>query len=113
MKLFLGVQNAGRQDYIVLLVLVEVEVENLTQLAEAIDAGAHRALLDNFSLDELSDAVGLAHGRLALEASGNITLEGLAEVAATGVDFISTGAITKHVRAIDFSLRFEPASGGS
>ncbi len=93
-------------------VLVEVEVENLTQLAEAIDAGAHRALLDNFSLDDLRNAVELARGRLALEASGDITLKGLAEVAATGVDFISTGAITKHVRAIDFSLRFEPATGG-
>jgi nicotinate-nucleotide pyrophosphorylase (carboxylating) len=93
-------------------VLVEVEVENLTQLAEAIRAGAHRALLDNFSLDDLRSAVALANGRLALEASGNVTLEGLAEVAATGVDFISTGAITKHVHAIDFSLRFEPATGG-
>lgn len=87
-------------------VLVEVEVENLDQLSEAMAAGAGRALLDNFTLDELRRAVAEAAGALELEASGNVTLETLGAIAETGVDWISTGAITKHVRAVDFSLRF-------
>lgn len=86
--------------------LVEVEVEDLQQLGEAIEAGAQRALLDNFSLEGLSEAVTLNAGRLQLEASGDITLDSLRTVADTGVDFISTGAITKHLRAVDFSLRY-------
>ncbi len=85
---------------------VLVEVETLEELAEAVEAGAQRALLDNFSLDDLARAVRISAGRMALEASGNVTLETLGEIAATGVDFISTGAITKHLRAVDFSLRF-------
>ena len=86
--------------------LVEVEVENLEQLNEAIEAGADRVLLDNFSLPQMREAVSLTAGRLQLEASGNITDQTIVEIAETGIDFISIGALTKHVRAIDFSLRF-------
>lgn len=85
---------------------VEVEVESLEELDAAIAAGAHRALLDNFDLLGLQSAVERAEGQLELEASGNVTREQLGAIAGTGVDFISTGAITKHVRAVDFSLRF-------
>lgn len=88
-------------------VAVETEVETLAELDEALDAGASRVLLDNFSLADIRRAVERAAGRAALEASGNIELADLPAVAATGVDFISTGAITKHVRAIDLSMRFE------
>ena len=85
---------------------LEVEVENMDQLEQAIDAGVDRALLDNFNLDTLKQAVALNHNRIQLEASGNITDETLLLIAETGVDFISIGALTKHLRAIDFSLRF-------
>ena len=86
--------------------LLEVEVETLQQLQEAIDAGAQRALLDNFSNDGLRAAVDMAKGTIELEASGGFELNDLAAVAATGVDFISVGAITKHIHAIDLSMRF-------
>jgi nicotinate-nucleotide pyrophosphorylase (carboxylating) len=86
--------------------LLEVEVETLEQLEEACRAGAQRALLDNFSLKSLRAAVGRYRGRIELEASGGIDLESVRAVAETGVDFISTGAITKSVRATDFSMRF-------
>ncbi len=86
--------------------LLEVEVENMQQLAQAIEAGADRVLLDNFDLDGLRAAVVNTAGRTELEASGNVELDSLAAVAETGVDFISIGALTKHLRAIDFSLRY-------
>jgi len=89
---------------------VEVEVEDLGQLREAIDAGADIALLDNFSLPALREAVAVnakAARPLELEASGGITAATLRDIARTGVDFISVGSITKHVRAIDLSMRFE------
>lgn len=89
---------------------IEVEVENHAELLEALDAGATRILLDNFSLPDLRQAVATtgAYGYLAaeLEASGNITLDTIRDVAETGVDFISTGALTKNVRAIDLSMLF-------
>lgn len=85
---------------------VEVEVENLAQLDEAIAAGADIALLDNFSVAEVAAAVTRAAGRIRLEASGNVTLDRLEALAATGVDYISSGALTKDVRAIDLSMRF-------
>ena len=88
-------------------VLLEVEVESLAELEEACEAGAERALLDNFSLEDLRTAVASFGGRLELEASGDVTLETVRSVGETGVDFISTGAITKHLRAVDYSLRFE------
>ena len=86
--------------------LLEVEVENLDELQQSIDAGVDRALLDNFSTDDMRRAVALADKRIELEASGSIDHQRLAEIAATGVDFISIGALTKHLRAIDFSLRY-------
>lgn len=85
---------------------VEVEVENLQEVQQALDAKADILLLDNFSLSLLSEAVALTQKQAKLEASGDITLENVREVALTGVDFISIGAITKHVRAIDLSMRF-------
>jgi nicotinate-nucleotide pyrophosphorylase (carboxylating) len=89
---------------------VEVEVENLSELRQAIDAGADIAMLDEFSLQAMRDAVAQnaqAARPLKLEASGDITLSNIRDVAATGVDFISVGSITKHVRAVDLSMRFD------
>jgi nicotinate-nucleotide pyrophosphorylase (carboxylating) len=91
-------------------VLVEVEVESLDEAREAMTAGAHRLLLDNFSLAQMRDAVALRdqeYTDITLEASGNVTLETIADIAATGVDFVSVGALTKDVKAVDFSMRFE------
>jgi nicotinate-nucleotide pyrophosphorylase (carboxylating) len=89
---------------------IEVEVENIDEVREALVAGADILLLDNFPLGKLEEAVSLnAELRCSpakLEASGNVTLETIREIAQTGVDFVSVGAITKHVRAIDFSMRF-------
>ena len=91
-------------------VLIEVEVEDHAGLLEALDAGAARILLDNFSLDELREAVATnaSYGIVGaeLEASGNISLDTIRAVAETGVDYISTGAITKNVRAADLSMLF-------
>jgi nicotinate-nucleotide pyrophosphorylase (carboxylating) len=92
---------------------VEVEVETLDELREAIDAEADIALLDEFSLEQLRTAVALnraARRPLQLEASGGVTLETIQAIAATGVDFVSVGSITKHVRAVDLSMRFEWAT---
>lgn len=92
-------------------VMLEVEVETLEQLHEALDCGVDRVLLDNFSLDQMREAVRITRAhqskRIELEASGNMTLETLRSVAETGVDFISVGALTKHIRAVDLSMRFE------
>ncbi|ALP42844.1 carboxylating nicotinate-nucleotide diphosphorylase [Aeromonas schubertii] len=85
---------------------VEVEVESLAELAQALDAAADIVMLDNFDVPMMRDAVALNSGRANLEVSGNVTLETLADYAATGVDFISVGALTKHVRALDLSMRF-------
>jgi len=90
---------------------VEVEVETLEELRQALDAGADMALLDEFGLDDLRAAVALnrrhANGPMKLEASGNVTFETLRPIAETGVDFISVGSLTKHLRAVDLSMRFE------
>jgi nicotinate-nucleotide pyrophosphorylase (carboxylating) len=88
---------------------VEIEVEDLAQLREAIAAGAERLLLDNFDLAGLRAAVRETSGRAVLEASGGVTLGNIRAIAETGVDFISVGALTKHVQAVDLSLRFVPA----
>ena len=88
-------------------VLLEVEVESLAQLGEALDCGVDRVMLDELSRDDIARAVALAAGRCALEISGGVGLDTVRELAATGVDFISIGALTKHVRAVDFSLRLE------
>ncbi|MDP5063908.1 MAG: carboxylating nicotinate-nucleotide diphosphorylase [Haliea sp.] len=84
---------------------VEVEVENLAELEQALAAGANRVMLDNFSLQAMRDAVALVAKQLELEASGNITEANLRSVAETGVDFISIGALTKDTRALDLSMR--------
>lgn len=85
---------------------VEIEVETLEQLQEALDAGAKHLLLDNFSLTSLQAAVALAGGRARLEASGGVTLDTIRAIAETGVDDISVGELTKDVRAVDLSMRF-------
>ncbi|GAB3310547.1 carboxylating nicotinate-nucleotide diphosphorylase [Haliea atlantica] len=84
---------------------VEVEVENLVELQQATEAGADRVMLDNFSLEDMRQAVALVARRLELEASGNITERNLRDVAETGVDFISIGALTKDCKALDLSMR--------
>lgn len=84
---------------------VEVEVESLDELQQALSAGADRVMLDNFSLQDMRDAVAVVARRLELEASGNITEANLRSVAETGVDFISIGALTKDTRALDLSMR--------
>ena len=86
---------------------VEVEVENEAELEQALTAGADRIMLDNFTLAALRDAVSHTAGSAELEASGNVTDETLVAIAETGVDFISIGALTKHVRALDLSMRID------
>jgi nicotinate-nucleotide pyrophosphorylase (carboxylating) len=83
-------------------------VESLDELAQALAAGAKLILLDNFSLEHLRKAVEMTSGRAVLEASGGITIDNVREIALTGVDRISIGSITKHVTAIDLSMRFNP-----
>ncbi|MCF7745423.1 carboxylating nicotinate-nucleotide diphosphorylase [Aeromonas veronii] len=85
---------------------VEVEVESLAELEQALAANADIVMLDNFDVAMMREAVATNQGRAKLEVSGNVTLDTLAEFAATGVDFISVGALTKHVRALDLSMRF-------
>ena len=92
---------AARADF------VEIEVETLAQLSDALDAGARMVLLDNMDLDTLREAVRLNAGRAILEVSGGVTLEALPALAATGVHRISVGALTKDVKAVDFSMRFD------
>ncbi|WP_158886022.1 carboxylating nicotinate-nucleotide diphosphorylase [Rhodanobacter sp. L36] len=87
--------------------LLEVEVENLDELSRALDAEVDRIMLDNFSVPLMREAVQKTAGRVPLEVSGNVDLETIAEYARTGVDFISVGALTKHVRAVDLSLRLQ------
>ncbi|OAI07346.1 nicotinate-nucleotide pyrophosphorylase [Methylomonas methanica] len=86
---------------------IEVEVENLDEFAQAFAAQPNRIMLDNFSLADMRTAVELNQKRLELEASGNITLDNIRTVAETGVDFISIGALTKNVVAVDLSMRIE------
>ena len=85
---------------------VEVEVETWDELNQALEAGADIVMLDNFSQQQMIDAVQHVAGRCKLEASGNITIENLREVATTGVDYISMGVLTKDVKAVDLSMRF-------
>jgi nicotinate-nucleotide pyrophosphorylase (carboxylating) len=86
---------------------IQVEVENLVQLKEALDAGAAMILLDNMDIARMREAVNIAGGRAELEASGGITLDNIRAIAETGVHRISVGALTKDVKAADFSMRFE------
>jgi len=86
---------------------VEVEVENMQEFLEAVAAKPDRIMLDNFSLEALAQAVKLNSGAIELEASGNIDLDNIRVIAKTGVDYISIGALTKHVRAVDLSMRIK------
>jgi len=95
--------EAGRRLHPTLM--LEVEVENLDELAQAINAGVDRIMLDNFPLPLMVEAVAFTAGRVPLEVSGNVDLQTIAAYAGTGVDFISVGALTKHVHAVDLSLR--------
>lgn len=88
---------------------VEVEVESLDELQEALAAHPNRIMLDNFSLDDMATAVKLTAGKVELEASGNVSLANIRRVAETGVDFISIGALTKNIKAIDLSMRIQLA----
>ena len=87
--------------------LLEVEVESLDELEQALQAGVDRIMLDNFELAQMREAVQHTAGRVPLEVSGNVDLRTIGEYARTGVDFISVGALTKHVHAIDLSLRLQ------
>jgi nicotinate-nucleotide pyrophosphorylase (carboxylating) len=84
---------------------IEVETETLDEVSQALDAGADVVMLDNLVLGDLREAVGLIRGRAISEASGNVTEQTLPEIAGTGVDYVSMGGLTKHLRAIDLSLR--------
>ncbi|MDP2769961.1 MAG: nicotinate-nucleotide diphosphorylase (carboxylating), partial [Giesbergeria sp.] len=86
---------------------IEIEVETLAQLTEALEAGAKMVLLDNMDVATLHEAVRLNAGRAILEISGGVTLDGLRALAETGVDRISIGALTKDVKATDFSMRLQ------
>jgi len=86
---------------------IEVEVENINQLKQAIEHKADIALLDNFSLNDVEQAVVLAKDKIKLEVSGNINMDNIYHYAVLGVDYISVGALTKHIQAVDFSMLFE------
>lgn len=87
-------------------VTVEVEVENLAELDEALAAGPDIVMLDNFDLESMAEAVQITAKRVKLEASGNVNFTTVRQIAETGVDYISVGSLTKDVRAIDLSMRF-------
>ena len=86
---------------------IQVEVENLDELGQALNAGAKMILLDNMTLAQMREAVAFSAGRAILEASGNVNLETVRAIAETGVDRISVGSLTKDVRALDLSMRFD------
>jgi nicotinate-nucleotide pyrophosphorylase (carboxylating) len=88
-------------------VSIQIEVENLDELTQAIDAGAKSILLDNFSMSDMKEAVRITNKRALLEASGNVNLNSVRDIALTGVDRISVGSLTKHIRAIDLSMRIK------
>ncbi|MFD1804117.1 carboxylating nicotinate-nucleotide diphosphorylase [Mixta tenebrionis] len=89
---------------------VEVEVETLDELRQSLAAGADIVMLDNFTLEQMREAVKITQGQALLEVSGNVTAHTLRSFAETGVDYISVGALTKHVRALDLSMRFHQAA---
>lgn len=92
-------------------VMVEIEVESLEELQEALQAGPDRIMLDNFTTADLRRAVAINRGRVELEASGNISLDTIRPIAETGVDYISIGALTKNLSAVDLSMRIELLPG--
>jgi nicotinate-nucleotide pyrophosphorylase (carboxylating) len=86
---------------------VEIEVENIEGLKEAIEGGADIVMLDNFNLERIKEAVAINAGRVKLEVSGDVTLDNIAQIGATNVDYVSSGSLTKHIRAINLSMRFD------
>lgn len=88
--------------------MIEIEVESLTELSEALSAKADIILLDNFNLEEMQEAVRINQKQAELEVSGNVDIKNLRQIAMTGIDRISVGALTKNIQAIDLSLRFQP-----
>ena len=88
-------------------VSIQIEVENLDELQQALNAGATSILLDNFTISDMQAAVSLNSGKALLEASGNVNLDTVLSIAQTGVDRISIGSLTKNIRAIDLSLRIK------
>ena len=103
-----GIPNALRStQHVVANIPIQIEVESIPQLKEALDHGAKLILLDNFTLEAMRDAVQIVDGRALLEASGGITLESIVQSAETVVDRISIGALTKDIDAIDLSMRFK------
>ena len=104
-----SVANAVRmaKEYAPFVRKIEVEVETLEELDEAIKAGADIIMLDNFDTEQMREAVKRTNGQAQLEVSGNVTFDTIREFAETGVDYISVGALTKHVRALDLSMRFK------
>ena len=96
-----AVKKAKRQDLPVI-----VEVENSDEIEQALSAGADRILLDNFNLEEIRRAVRLVNGRTEIEVSGNVNQDNVRALAETGINYISIGALTKHIRAVDFSISF-------
>ncbi len=105
-----AVLRAAQQQVGARAAFIEIEVETLSQLTEALDAGATMVLLDNMPLPLLREAVRTNAGRAILEISGGVTLDGLRELAETGVDRISIGTLTKDVKATDFSMRLQELS---
>lgn len=102
-----GIENAIEESrFINPEMPVEVEVENIDELNQALSSNADRVLLDNFTNEQLVEAVKICAGKRPLEASGNVTLDNIHDIALTGVDFISTGSLTKDIQAIDLSMRF-------
>lgn len=101
-----GIENAVKKlrDFHDDAVLIEVEVTNLDELQQALACDVYRIMLDNMSNDMMREAVAISHGKTPLEASGNVNLDTVADIAATGVDFISVGALTHSVKALDYSL---------
>lgn len=91
---------------------IEVEVESLQELQQALDAGSDTIMLDNFSITQMEQAVAINQNRAKLEVSGNVTAAELQQIAATGVDYISSGALTKNVQAIDLSMRLQTVEEG-
>jgi nicotinate-nucleotide pyrophosphorylase (carboxylating) len=102
-----SIANAIRAARELTSVPVEVEVESLKEFQEAVAAKPDRIMLDNFSLEDMAAAVKINAGAIELEASGNIGLDNIRSVAETGVDYISIGALTKHIRAVDLSMRIK------
>lgn len=98
-------KNLGRD------VMIEVEVESLEELDEALKAGVQRILLDEFTVPMREEAVRQSRGRAELEVSGNVRLEDLADIAKSGVDYVSIGSLTKHIRAVDLSMQVVIGAG--